>query len=182
MLQVKQNQIVDEQGTEIRLRGTCIGGWMNMENFINGYPGDEHGLRAAMAEILGPGKAQFFFDRWLDYFLAEEDIAFIKSCGANVVRLPLNYRHFEQDGEPFKYLELGFERLDQVVQWCAKHRLYAILDLHSVQGWQNNDWHCDNSSRHSYFWQHPHFQDRFVALWEEFARRYKGITSSPVTT
>jgi hypothetical protein len=23
----------------IRLRGTCIGGWMNMEDFINGYPG-----------------------------------------------------------------------------------------------------------------------------------------------
>jgi len=173
MLQVKGNQIVDVQGKEIRLRGTCIGGWMNMENFINGYPGDEHGLRAAMAEILGPGKANFFFDRWLDYFLGEDDIAFIKSCGANVVRLPLNYRHFEQDGEPFKYLEAGFARLDQVVQWCGKHRLYAILDLHSVQGWQNSDWHCDNSSRHSYFWQHPHFQDRFVALWEEFARRYK---------
>jgi endoglucanase len=174
MLQVKQNQIVDQQGKEIRLRGTCIGGWMNMENFINGYPGDEHGLRAAMAEILGSGKTKFYFDRWLDYFLAEEDIAFIKACGANVVRLPLNYRHFEQDGEPFKYLEKGFERLDQVVQWCAEHRLYAILDLHSVQGWQNNDWHCDNSSRHAFFWQHPHFQDRFVALWEEFARRYKG--------
>lgn len=174
MLQVKQNQIVDEQGKAFRLRGTCIGGWMNMENFINGYPGDEHGLRAVMAEILGRGKAQFFFDRWLDYFLAEEDIAFIKSCGATVLRLPLNYRHFERDDEPFAYLEAGFERLDQALQWCTKHGLYAILDLHAVQGWQNTDWHCDNSSRHAYFWQHPHFQDRFVALWEEFARRYKG--------
>jgi endoglucanase len=174
MLQVKQNQIIDEQGKEIRLRGTCIGGWMNMENFINGYPGDEHGQRAMLAEILGAGKAQFFFDRWLDYFLAEEDIAYIKSCGANVVRLPFNYRHFERDDQPFKYLEAGFERLDRAVQWCAKHKLYAILDLHSVQGWQNSDWHCDNSSRHAFFWQHPHFQDRFVALWEEFARRYKG--------
>jgi len=173
MLQVKQNQIVDGHGEVFRLRGTCIGGWMNMENFINGYPGDEHGLRTTMAEIIEPGKAQFFFDRWLDYFLAEEDIAFIKSCGATVVRLPLNYRHFERDVEPFKYLETGFERLDRVVQWCTKHHLYAILDLHSVQGWQNSDWHCDNSSRHSFFWQHPHFQDRFVALWEEFARRYK---------
>jgi endoglucanase len=175
MLQVKQNQIVDEQGKEIRLRGACVGGWMNMENFINAYPGDEHGLRAMLAKILGPGKADFFFDRWLDYFLAEDDIAFIKSCGANVVRLALNYRHFERDDQPFKYLESGFERLDRVVQWCAKHKLYAILDLHSVQGWQNTDWHCDNSSRHAYFWQHPHFQDRYVALWEEFARRYKGI-------
>ena len=174
MLQVKKNLIVDEHGKEFRLRGACIGGWMNMENFINGYPGDEHGLRLKMAEILGPSKAEFFFDRWLDHFLAEEDIAFIKSCGATVVRLPLNYRHFERDSEPFKYLEPGFERLDQVVKWCAKHSLYAILDLHAVQGWQNSDWHCDNSSRHTHFWQHPYFQDRYVGLWEEFARRYKG--------
>jgi endoglucanase len=189
MLQVKQNLIVDQQGKEVRLRGTCIGGWMNMENFINAYPGDEHGLRAAMANILGPGKAKFFFDRWLDYFLAEEDIAFIKSSGANVVRLPLNYRHFERDNEPFKYIESGFERLDRVVQWCAKHHLYVILDLHSVQGWQNSDWHCDNSSRHTHFWQHLQFQDRFVALWEEFARHYKGndiiagynVMNEPVT-
>ena len=174
MLQVKQNQIIDERGEEFRLRGTCIGGWMNMENFINAFPGDEHGLRATMAEIVGRDKAQFFFDRWLDYFLAEEDIAFIKSCGATVVRLPLNYRHFERDDEPFKYLEPGFERLDKVVHWCAKHQLHAILDLHAVQGWQNNDWHCDNSSRHTHFWQHNQFQDRYVGLWEEFARRYKG--------
>jgi endoglucanase len=177
MLQVKQHLIVDGDGKEVRLRGTCIGGWMNMENFINAYPGDEHGLRAAMAEILGPEKAQFFFDRWLDYFLSDEDFAYIQSTGANVVRLPLNYRHFERDAEPFKYLETGFERLDRAVQSCSRHGLYVILDLHSVQGWQNSDWHCDNSSRHTFFWQHPHFQDRFVALWEEFARRYKGNAS-----
>ena len=174
MLQVKQNQIVDDQGKEFRLRGTCIGGWMNMENFINAFPGDEHGLRATVAEIIGRDKAQFFFDRWLDAFLAEEDIAFIKACGASVVRLPLNYRHFERDAEPFKYLEAGFEHLARVVAWCDRHDLHAILDLHAVQGWQNNDWHCDNSSRHTHFWQQPHFQDRYVRLWEELARRYKG--------
>lgn len=174
MLQVKQNQIIDEKGEEVRLRGTCIGGWMNMENFINAYPGDEHGLRATLADILGQGKAQFFFDRWLDAFLAEEDIAFIKSCGSSVVRLPLNYRHFERDDKPYQYLEAGFERLDKVVHWCARHRLYVILDLHAVQGWQNNDWHCDNSSRHTHFWQQTQFQDRYVGLWEEIARHYKG--------
>lgn len=174
MLQVKSNLIIDEQGHEIRLRGTCIGGWMNMENFINGYPGDEHGLRLAMADVLGPAQAQFFFDRWLDYFLADEDLAYIKSTGANTVRLALNYRHFESDSQPFTYLDPGFQRLDRAIESCAKHDLYAILDLHSVQGWQNSDWHCDNSSRHTHFWQHPHFQDRFVALWEEFARRYQG--------
>ena len=189
MLQVKGHQIIDAQGKPIRLRGTCVGGWMNMENFINGFPGDENGLRTAMADVLGTKKAQFFFDRWLDYFFAEEDVAFLKACGATVVRLPINYRHFEDDAAPFKYLEAGFKRLDRVVQWCAQAGLYVILDLHAVQGWQNPDWHCDNSSRHAYFWQHPHFQDRFVALWEEFARRYKGqdiiagynVMNEPVT-
>jgi len=96
---------------------------MNMENFVNGYPGAEHALRAIMAEVLGSSKAQFFFKRMLDYFLAEEDIAFIKGCGANVVRLPLNYRHFESDLRPFEYLETGFSRLDQVLKWCEKYNL-----------------------------------------------------------
>ncbi len=174
LLQVKDNQIVDAQGAPVMLRGACVGGWMNMENFINGYPGAEHSLRRTFAQILGPEKAQFFFERWLDYFLDEADIAFMKSLGATVVRLSVNYRHFEDDAQPFEYLEAGFARLDRAIEWCARHGLYAIIDLHAVQGWQNTDWHSDNSSRHSLFWQHPHFQERFIALWQEFARHYKG--------
>jgi aryl-phospho-beta-D-glucosidase BglC (GH1 family) len=42
-----------------------------------------------------------------------------------------------------------------------------------VQGWQNTDWHSDNDNANAWFWEHPHFIDRFVALWEEFARRYR---------
>lgn len=174
MLQVKGNKIVDEKGTVVRLRGVCAGGWMNMENFINGYPGDERGTRAAMAKVLGKEKAGFFFKRFLYHFFTEEDVKFIKQAGANVVRLPVNYRHFENDMKPFEYLPSGFKRLDEAVKWCAKHGLYVILDLHAVQGWQSTDWHCDNSSRHSFFWEQLQFQDRFTALWEEFARRYKG--------
>ena len=189
-LEVKNNQIVYAlNGKPVMLRGTCVGGWMNMENFINGYPGDERGTRWSMAQVLGPGKAEFFFDRMLDYFLAEEDIRFMKECGATVVRLPINYRHFERDDAPFEYLEKGFARLDQAISWCQKHGLYVIIDLHAVQGWQNTDWHCDNPSRQTLFWTDKLFQDRFVALWEEFARRYQGnftvagynVMNEPVT-
>lgn len=38
LLQVKGNKIVDNAGKAIRLRGTCVGGWMNTEDFINAYP------------------------------------------------------------------------------------------------------------------------------------------------
>ncbi len=174
LLSVKGNQIVDAQGREVRLRGTCVGGWMNMEDFINAYPGAEHQLRATLAHELGTGKAAFFFERLLDHFFTEEDVAFIKSLGATVVRLPLNYRHFERDDRPFEYLEGGFARLDRAVEWCKKHELYVILDLHAVQGWQNTDWHSDNASRHSYFWEHVLFQERFDRLWQEIASRYAG--------
>lgn len=177
LLSVKGNQIVDSAGREVRLRGTCVGGWMNMEDFINGYPGAEHQLRAVMARELGKEKAQFFFDRLLDHFFNEDDVAFIRSLGANVVRLPLNYRHFESDAHPFEYLEAGFQRLDEIVEACGRHGVYVILDLHSVPGWQNTDWHCDNASRHTYFWEHVLFQDRFVALWEELARHYRGVAA-----
>ena len=189
LLQVKGNRIVAADGRPVYLRGACVGGWMNMEEFINGYPGSEHGLRAVMARRLGADAAQFFFDRLLDHFFSEDDVIYLKSLGTTVVRLPLNYHHFETDGRPFEYLETGFARLDRTLGWCERHGLYAVLDMHAVPGWQNPDWHCDNSTRHTLFWQHAHFQDRFVALWEEFARRYKGraviagydVMNEPVT-
>ncbi len=172
-LQVKNGLIADGKGRPVRLRGVNIGGWMNMEDFIGGFPGSEEGIRSAVADCLGKNTAEFFFNRMLDHMFNEDDVRFIKECGANAVRLPLNYRHFEDDSAPFRYKEQGFRRLDRALELCEKHRIYAILDLHSVQGWQNTDWHCDNSSRHTFFWRHTQFQDRFVALWEEFARRYR---------
>lgn len=174
LLQVRQGKIVDGGGNPVRLRGTCVGGWMNMENFINGYPGSESGIREAVARVLGASKADLFFGRMLDYMLGEADIRFIRECGANAVRLPLNYRHFEEDRRPFQYREAGFRRLDRMLDLCETYGVYAILDLHAVPGWQNTDWHCDNDSGHALFWEHPHFQDRYVALWETIAARYRG--------
>ena len=152
-LRVSGRHIVNAKGKQVRLRGTCPGGWMNMEDFINGHPGAEHTLRAQMAEVLGPARAQFFFERMLDYFFNEDDVIFLRKAGASVVRIPLNYRHFEDDAAPFKYIEAGFARLDKVLSHCERHGLYVILDLHSAQGWQNVHWHSDNASRISLFWR-----------------------------
>ena len=173
-LQVKNGKIVDETGNEVRLRGTCVGGWMNMENFIDGYPGSESGLRRTMTETIGEEMGRYFFDRLLDRFFAEDDVVFIKQCGATAVRLPLNYRHFEDDENPFEYKEAGFRRLEQAVSWCEKHGLYVILDMHAVQGWQNAHWHSDNENAASLFWTHKLFQERLAKLWRELARRYQG--------
>ncbi len=173
ILHVANGQIVNESGQPIHLRGFNIGGWLNMEDFINGSVGAEHNLRATMGRILGREKAQFFFDRLLDYFFTEEDVQAMADLGANVLRIPFNYRHFERDERPFEYLEAGFRRLDQALDWCARHGLYVILDFHAVPGWHNPDWHSDNAHVHILLYQHKLFQDRFVGLWEQMARRYK---------
>ncbi len=173
-LSVSSDRIVDSGGLPIDLRGVCLGGWLNLENFIVGYPGSEHGLRATMTQILGQKISRFYFDRLLDHFITEADIAFIKNQGANVVRIPFNYRHFEADSQPFHYLNEGFARLDRVLDWCFRHNLYAILDMHAAPGWQNPDWHSDNANRHSLLWEHPHFQDRLIQLWGAISERYNG--------
>lgn len=174
LLQVTKEKITLPDGGPVQLRGTCVGGWMNMEDFINGFTGSEHGLRDTVADVLGKGKAEFLFERMQHHFFGEDDIKFIKSWGGNTIRLPLNYRHFEDDEAPFQYKEKGFKQLDEVLDLCEKHEIYVILDMHAVQGWQNTHWHSDNDIRHSFFWHDKTYQDRFIALWQEFARRYRG--------
>lgn len=173
LLKVTDGQIVTVSDHPIRLRGWNIGGWLNMEDFINGFVGAEHNLRATMRRVIGKEKAQFFFDRLLDHFFTEEDVKTMHDLGANVLRIPFNYRHFERDDQPFEYLETGFARLDCAMNWCAKYEIYVILDFHAVQGWHNPDWHSDNAHVHTMLYEDKLFQDRFVGLWQALAQRYK---------
>jgi aryl-phospho-beta-D-glucosidase BglC (GH1 family) len=68
----------------------------------------------------------------------------------------------------------GFKHLDRVVDICANHGIYTILDLHSLPGGQNQGWHCDAGSHIANFWIHKDFQDRGIWLWEELAKHYRG--------
>jgi aryl-phospho-beta-D-glucosidase BglC (GH1 family) len=172
-LKVNQNQIQDQSGGKITLHGVGLGGWMNMENFITGFPANENAFRQVVFRALGKEKADFLFDRYLEYFFSDEDAEFIRSMGLNLVRLPFNYRHFEDDMNPTVILEAGLRHLDRVIKICTDHEIYTILDLHAAAGYQNQDWHSDNPSQQAFFWQHKHFQDRAIWLWEIIAARYK---------
>lgn len=70
----------------------------------------------------------------------------------------------------------GFKHLDRVIDLCAKHGIYTILDLHTAPGGQNTDWHSDAGTHIANFWNHKDFQDRTVWLWEELAKHYVGNT------
>src|SRR5919201_7176319 len=114
MLTVQGDRLVNGDGQPVTLRGFGLGGWMNMENFITGYPANEQAQREAIRNVLGDELYVLFFDRFLEYFFTEADAEFVASLGLNLVRLPINYRHFEDDMRPFELKEEGFKHLDRV--------------------------------------------------------------------
>ena len=55
--------VLAENGEHIRLRGEALGGYFNMEHFINAYPGSEYTFRYAVDFAIGEDKATFFFEK-----------------------------------------------------------------------------------------------------------------------
>src|SRR5262245_50633413 len=132
VLQVSGGDIVAPEGHAVRLRGVGLGGWMNMENFITGFPGHERSLRQAVCEVLGEELSTLFFDRFLEAFFGPADAQHLSSLGFNLVRLPINYHHFEDDMRPMEVLEDGFRHLDRAIEVCAREGIYTIIDLHAL--------------------------------------------------
>lgn len=173
-LKAAGNAIVDESGKPVLLRGVGLGGWLNMENFITGYPSSEEAHREALLRALGPQKYSRFFDRLLSNFFTGDDADFIKSMDMNLVRIPINYRHLEDDMRPFVIKEEGFRFIDKAVSLCGERGMYTILDLHALPGYQNQGWHSDNPTHKALYWTHRHFQERTVNIWKSIAARYRG--------
>ncbi|KAG9078288.1 hypothetical protein FS749_009731 [Ceratobasidium sp. UAMH 11750] len=151
VLRLQGSQIIGSDGKPVLLRGAGLGGHLNMENceyllteatcrltrvpiVITGYPGHESDMRKAVKKVLGQEKYDYFFDRFLEYFFTEKDAEFFASLGLNCIRIPFNYRHFEDDLNPGVYNERGFQWLDRIINICGHHGIYTILDLHAAPG------------------------------------------------
>ena len=172
-LKVSGNQIVNQKGDTVYLRGFGLGGMLHMENFIDGYPSNEETMREGLLKVLGEKKYNLYFDTFLKSYFTEPDAEYIHSLGLNLVRIPVNYRLFEDDMNPGVIKDSAFKYLDKVIELCAKNQIYTIIDLHALPGSQNQHWHSDNPTHKALFWQHKDFQDRVLHLWEAIAEHYK---------
>src|SRR6185437_6157217 len=54
--------VVTADGEPVLLRGVGIGGWLNMENFITGFPATESSHRQALGRALGERRAALLLD------------------------------------------------------------------------------------------------------------------------
>lgn len=159
-------------GKPLLLRGYSLGSWMNLEHFMMGLPGTHSMIHEAFTRVYGAQNAAAFFDSLMNEMVAEADIAFLKSMGTNALRIPFGYHYFIDDLNPSQCLADGFVQLDRVIRLCEKYEIYAILDLHSTPGGQNNDWHSDNATGQSLFWKYKCFQIQICDLWGKIAKRY----------
>ncbi len=172
-LRVSGDHIVNAIGDTVYLRGFGLGGMLHMENFIDGYPANEESMREGLKKVLGERKYNLYFDTFYKSYFTEPDAEYIQSLGLNLVRIPINYRLFEDDINPGVIKKEAFEYLDKVIELCAKHQIYTIIDLHALPGSQNQHWHSDNPTHVAAFWIYKEFQDRAVHLWEAIAEHYR---------
>ncbi|UKZ79189.1 hypothetical protein TrVFT333_006939 [Trichoderma virens FT-333] len=175
-LHTKGTKILRPDGTPIVLRGAATGGHLNMENFITGFPGHEEEHKEAMLKTMGKEKYDFFWSKFYEYFWTDKDAELFASMKFNCLRIPFNYRHFLDDSDLTKIKPEGFALIDRIVESCANHGIYTILDLHAVPGGQNQDWHSDSAIHKAQFWDFTYFQDRMIDLWQAIASHYKNNT------
>lgn len=156
----------------IILRGYGLGTWLNLEHFMLGIPGTDAQIRASIITNYGESNAAEFWKHYYKAMVDEADFQFLKSLGINTIRIPFNYRIFEDDQNPYMYKQQGFVEIDRILELCKKYELFAVLDLHAAAGGQNPDWHSDNALGESLFWEYADFRRRAIALWKHIARRY----------
>lgn len=159
-------------GKPVLFKGLGIGSWLNIEHFMVGMPCTDSQMRDSFAAVYGRETAQNFFERFILEFVTEEDFAYLKDLGINLLRVPFNYRLFLDDENPDVFREEGFRYLDRLLALGRKYQIYILPDLHAVPGGQNPDWHSDNSTGYTQFWHYGIFRRQMAELWGRMAEHY----------
>ena len=132
--------------------GMGIGGWLTNYKRFNVLPVEKR-------LVLTDGDLAHF-----DSYITEGDVARIAMWGFDHIRLGFDQIVLEE--RPGVWRERTFRKIDDFISWCAKHKVNVVLNLHKAIG---N--YCDIPEKVQLL-DDAALQDRVVALWLEFERRY----------
>ena len=174
---VKGQDIVDPKGNKLILKGTNLGNWLVPEGYMFKFNdvNSPTAIDNVFKELIGPEETAKFWDRYLDTYITEEDILYIKKTGSNHIRLPFHYKLFTSE----TYLNgenKGFIYLDRVVDWCAKAGLWVQFDMHCAPGGQTGD-NIDDSYGYPFLYESDSMKKLTVEIWRKIAVRYKDNTT-----
>lgn len=170
-------EILNRQGEPVVIRGFGLGGWLMPEGYMFNMPGDfgPTKLRNAIEDLIGPAETERWFEEFRTNYVQEADIIAMKEWGADHIRIPFNHKVF-YDIDTQEFNEREFDRLDQVLVWCKRHRMDVILDMHGAPGGQSNKEIADSDGVARLWTEYETYMPITIKIWTEIARRYKDET------
>src|SRR6266487_7146580 len=99
----------------------------------------------------------------------EEDFAFIARHGFDFVRLPLDYRLWTDEADPYAFKEPVLAEIDEAIEFGQRHAIHVSLCFHRAPGY------CVNPPREPLdLWRGEEAQRLCARHWAHFAERYRG--------
>ena len=140
------SRIFGPNGNAIKLKGVNLGNWLVPEGYMfkTGEMAAPSQIDQLLLEMIGPDSLAAFWDKYLNNYITEDDIKFLKRIGCNHIRLPFHYKLFTNDLYMGKR-NTGFAYFDRLLNWCRKENLYVLLDMHCAPGGQTG-YNIDDSS------------------------------------
>ena len=175
-LHTQGQDIVNENGDKIMLRGVGLGNWLLPEGYMWKFGNEAdrpRRIEKLVSDLVGPDNAKHFWSEFRKNYIAEADIQRIAQLGYNSVRPALNSRLFVTDGTPTVYSEEGFSLLDNLVKWCKANGVYVIIDMHAAGGGQTGRNIDDSANDRPELFMDQKYQDELVNLWTTIAKRYR---------
>ena len=111
----------------------------------------------------------------------EEDFQMMSDLGFNFVRLPLSYRFWIKDDDPWKIDESKLEPLDQAVRWGEKYGIHCNISFHRGPGYCIHDYGSPNNSEPFDLWKDEEALNCYIMHWVTFAKRYRGESAKNVS-
>jgi endoglucanase len=166
-------QLIDDKGTRIILKGTNIGNWLVPEGYMfkMNQVNSPRKIDELLYELIGPDSLTVFWNKFLDNYITQDDIKYLKRIGCNHIRLPFHYKLFTQDLYMGKR-NSGFTYFDRIIDWCREEQLYVLLDMHCAPGGQTGD-NIDDSYGYPYLLKSKSSKDLMTSIWVDIARKYK---------
>lgn len=160
----------------ILLRGFGLGGWLLPEGYMwKLYKKCDRPRRMEemILKLCGEEYSNYFWNRYFECYITEEDIKFIATEGFNSVRLPLNARHMYSviDGQVC-LREDTISRVDRLIEWCRRYEIYVILDMHGAPGGQTGQNIDDSEDDTPRLFIEEQKQLELIELWKLLAKRY----------
>lgn len=168
-----KNLILDDK--VFVMKGINLGNWLVPEGYMFKFKNaaSPRLINEVMNELIGSSATKNFWQQYLHSYITEADINYLRSVGANSIRVPFNYRLFtDEDYLGENNADHGFEILDSLVKWCKQNNIYILLDMHCAPGGQTGD-NIDDSYGYPFLYDDTAAQKQTVDIWTRIAEHYK---------